>query len=262
MNTVGSIMCRKKPVVIEARQLTSQNIYEVHEWVHGPVNIPHLLAQDRWDDYCKLVEAKGMNIPTLEDGVDGRAKHVASIGDYIIKGVKGEFYPCKPDIFEMTYESAALQEFAAEKAGEPVAYIAWKDGKPCYEGDDAICEDAVWPVDSDDDRTSMPVFAAPQPAQPEFMSEVAYEHVFKDGTKILSYALSSAGFPPRTDADHVNLLYTGAQPVAQPDHSNPFAVTGISATHRELIAELRKPMHYLSMTKRNRSADALEGKDV
>ena len=30
-------------------------------------------------------------------------EHIASVGDYIIKGVKGEFYPCKPDIFEMTY---------------------------------------------------------------------------------------------------------------------------------------------------------------
>ena len=60
----------------------------------------------------------------------------------------------------------------AEQAGEPVAYIAWKDGKPCYEGDDAICEDAVWPVDSDDDRTSMPVYTAPQPAAQEQTSAV------------------------------------------------------------------------------------------
>ena len=55
----------------------------------------------------------------------------------------------------------------AEQVGEPVAYIAWKNDKPCYEGDDAICEDAVWPVDSDDDRTSMPVCAALQPAARE-----------------------------------------------------------------------------------------------
>jgi hypothetical protein len=37
-------------------------------------------------------------IPTLE------GEHTASIGDYIIRGVKGEFYPCKPDIFMATYE--------------------------------------------------------------------------------------------------------------------------------------------------------------
>jgi len=48
---------------------------------------------------------------------------------------------------------------------------------------------------------------------------------------------------------------------AQPDYGDPFPVTGNPATpHRELIAELRKPMHYLSMAKRNRAADALEGK--
>lgn len=58
-------------------------------------------------------------------------------------------------------------ELARVRAAEPVAYIAWKDGKPCYEGDDAICEDAVWPVDSDDDSTSMPVCAALQPAARE-----------------------------------------------------------------------------------------------
>lgn len=40
----------------------------------------------------------GLVIKTLE------GEHIASIGDYIIKGVHGEFYPCKPDIFEETYE--------------------------------------------------------------------------------------------------------------------------------------------------------------
>ena len=44
---------------------------------------------------------------------------------------------------------------------EPVAYLAWRDGNPCYEGDDAVCEDAVWPVDHDDDRISMPVYLHP-----------------------------------------------------------------------------------------------------
>lgn len=44
--------------------------------------------------------AGGLIIKTRE------GEHVANIGDYIIKGVKGEFYPCKPDIFEMTYEKS------------------------------------------------------------------------------------------------------------------------------------------------------------
>lgn len=40
----------------------------------------------------------GLVIPTLE------GQHIASIGDYIIKGIAGEFYPCKPDIFNVIYE--------------------------------------------------------------------------------------------------------------------------------------------------------------
>lgn len=45
-------------------------------------------------------------ILTLEDGHDNRVKHIATNGDYIIKGISGEFYPCKPDIFLMTYDKA------------------------------------------------------------------------------------------------------------------------------------------------------------
>ena len=47
---------------------------------------------------CNLVKEEGLTIHTLEGDM------IASIGDYIIKGVNGEFYPCKPDIFEKTYE--------------------------------------------------------------------------------------------------------------------------------------------------------------
>ena len=43
-------------------------------------------------------------IKTLEDGNKDQVKHIATEGDYIIKGIKGEFYPCKPDIFKKTYE--------------------------------------------------------------------------------------------------------------------------------------------------------------
>jgi hypothetical protein len=43
-------------------------------------------------------DSKNIVIPTLE------GNHVGRVGDYIIKGIKGEFYPCKPDIFKMTYE--------------------------------------------------------------------------------------------------------------------------------------------------------------
>ena len=62
----------------------------------------------------------------------------------------------------LTEALAQSRSDVKQEQGEPVAYLAWKDEKPCYEGDDAVCEDAVWPVDGDDDRTSMPVYTTPQ----------------------------------------------------------------------------------------------------
>jgi hypothetical protein len=63
-----------------------------------------------------------------------------------------------------TFSEAAsmLEADAPAVPQEPVAYLAWRDGKPCWEGDDCVCADAVYPVDHDDDRTSMPVYLAPQ----------------------------------------------------------------------------------------------------
>jgi hypothetical protein len=79
---------RKKPVVIEARQLTVDNLESVEEWCKGSIKGTALPREERVID-----------IYTLE----GEMR--ADIGDWVIKGIKGEFYPCKPDIFEMTYEA-------------------------------------------------------------------------------------------------------------------------------------------------------------
>lgn len=81
---------RKKPVIIEAIQFedNSDRIIEIHEFMGG--DTIRVNYEDGDNPYLK--------IETLE----GIMK--ASVGDYIIKGVNGEFYPCKPDIFEKTYE--------------------------------------------------------------------------------------------------------------------------------------------------------------
>lgn len=73
---------RKKPVVIKAVQWTGNNFGILDDFMHNAYG----------------VDGKQIIIPTLE----GCMK--ANIGDWIIKGIKGEFYPCKPDIFEATYE--------------------------------------------------------------------------------------------------------------------------------------------------------------
>lgn len=72
----------KKPIVIEAIQFTGKNFKECKDFLQG--NFDNTLNYP--------------NIKTLEGIM------TVSIEDYIIKGVKGEFYSCKPDIFEMTYE--------------------------------------------------------------------------------------------------------------------------------------------------------------
>ena len=77
---------RKKPVVIEALQWDGTNWDEIGDWMGL-----HATAQMD-DDFV---------IPTLEGDMR------ASVGDWIIKGVKGEFYPCKPDVFAATYEEVA-----------------------------------------------------------------------------------------------------------------------------------------------------------
>lgn len=75
---------RKKPVVIEAIKYDGlSNIYQINEWTNG---------------LCSMDIDKKLIIQTLEGDM------TADVGDWIIKGIKGEFYPCKPDIFEMTYE--------------------------------------------------------------------------------------------------------------------------------------------------------------
>ena len=91
---------RKKPVVIEARKFeyTSQCLLELSEWMG---------ANMKTSGKARHKDAKGyLEVMTLEDG-EGKRKiaHIATEGDYIIKGVQGEFYACKPDIFEMTYEA-------------------------------------------------------------------------------------------------------------------------------------------------------------
>ena len=83
---------RKKPVVIDAIQWvgTMSNLGEIHEFMKP--EYPHL--KELPDENPKA----SLFIYTLE------GTHEAKVGDWIIKGVHGEFYPCKPDIFEKTYD--------------------------------------------------------------------------------------------------------------------------------------------------------------
>jgi hypothetical protein len=79
---------RKKPVEIEAVQFTRSNWVEVKTFTNETAH-----------SFTIIDEIAHCIIPTLE------GQHIATEYDWIIKGVKGEFYSCKPDIFEQTYEA-------------------------------------------------------------------------------------------------------------------------------------------------------------
>lgn len=85
---------RKKPVVIEAVQWTGDNLKEIIMFT----GLHPSAEKWTWPEYKQVVEKDGLKIFTLE------GKMNADVGDWILKGVNGEFYPCKPDIFEATYE--------------------------------------------------------------------------------------------------------------------------------------------------------------
>ena len=96
------LLFRKKPVVIEAVQWTGTNLREIIAFTDGPPETRSSHAGMMWEQYEALVERDGLKIFTLEGAM------LASPGDWIIRGVSGEHYPCKPDIFDKTYEPVAV----------------------------------------------------------------------------------------------------------------------------------------------------------
>lgn len=87
---------RKKPIVIEAFQMTLARRYDNSEWPTW-LSIAWNMASNEPNSLYTLAN-DSLRINTLEGVFD------VEWGDYIIKGIKGELYPCKPDIFLATYE--------------------------------------------------------------------------------------------------------------------------------------------------------------
>jgi hypothetical protein len=86
---------RKKPVIIEAIKYVGGTAFdeEIPKWL-----------RDASLDKTLYWENNNLYIKTLE------GDHHVSDGDYVIRGVQGELYPCKPDIFEQTYERVTTDE--------------------------------------------------------------------------------------------------------------------------------------------------------
>jgi hypothetical protein len=105
---------RKKPVVVEAEQWVP---YKVSNFL-SQANLTPIDSDTDWRcQGCGNRATLHMNCPTLEGW------HIVCPGDYIIKGIKGEFYPCKPDIFEMTYEKVDSENLT-HRSKECIQYIS------------------------------------------------------------------------------------------------------------------------------------------
>lgn len=87
---------KKKPVEVEAIQWNGNNLEEIKKFVGE--QLEYDIIDTAWQ-VGKGAPHVIVKIKTLEGVME------ASVGDYIIKGINGEFYPCKPDIFEKTYEA-------------------------------------------------------------------------------------------------------------------------------------------------------------
>lgn len=92
----------KKPIPVAAIRLTEKSIFEVYSFINGMPTLDSNIATDRWADYEQIVKSEGLKLKTLESE---NQTQTADIGDWIIKGVRGEFYPIKDDIFRETYEA-------------------------------------------------------------------------------------------------------------------------------------------------------------
>ena len=96
---------RKKPVVIEAIQFTGENWKEINDFTKRGISE----VGDGADEQGNIIPRPHYALIYTLEGVMR-----ADINDWVIKGVKGEFYPCKPDIFEATYEKVieGIEAFA------------------------------------------------------------------------------------------------------------------------------------------------------
>lgn len=143
----------KKPVTIECFKYdgdlkNSDGKFYVPDWAEKAYNDGVIYFKDQAEMYIKTLEGD----------------HHASVGDYVIKGVNGELYPYKPDIFEKTYDIETSEEKQGNKNGwkftkdetpktkEPVAifpeykgksFACWNDYEKCWDdetADDYLCD--------------------------------------------------------------------------------------------------------------------------
>jgi len=129
MDKIEVTQWRKKPVVVEAMKYPGHTVTGVdtllafEDWIE-----PLAKAAGRWP---LTYRGQSLIIPTLE------GDHEAKPGDYIIRGVSGEIYPCKPDIFAKTYEPALATKWALAELRGKNRYDNPQQALDCFDKADA-----------------------------------------------------------------------------------------------------------------------------
>lgn len=119
---------RKKPVEIEAMQWPGRDGTTFDDWLTADDHRRVAIKVSGEDDDPHLPFTEGdLLIETLEGVMR------AEPGDWVIRGVKGELYPCKPDIFEATYEAATApsQDVTERAAAVLQARMSWPSAEAC-----------------------------------------------------------------------------------------------------------------------------------
>lgn len=214
---------RKKPAVVEARKFDGMgNLTDAEnlaEWCGGVFRYDNMPGQELKTYYWWI------EIPTLEGTM--RAKP----GDYIIKGVQGEFYPCKPDIFAETYEAAdALaarqptegdREAMAEKfrtyLGDGV-YVCSRDASAWAHGTMTLEDFEVLASEDDDTIESLVEIALSRAAVPDAATERVRDAWRKDHREMLAKLDAATAAIARVRAIH---------------HPDPYDVSGKYCTCEE-----------------------------
>ena len=220
----------KKPVTIAALQWTGKNLREVITFTDGPPDTRTTHAGMAWEAYADLVARDGLKIYTLE------GKMLASPGDWIIRGVKGEYYPCKPDIFEATYSPAALAAVqataaqpapATQQAGIPGNFIthraAWRGALETAKFVSTGVDRSYWDhelaaFDRSFDRLWTLMRDAPQPVAREPLNEA--RRMFEAGWK------AAALFCDREDVAADGVIGFGACPQFEAAFSAAHGIKG------------------------------------
>ncbi|MFA5378793.1 MAG: hypothetical protein WC455_23780 [Dehalococcoidia bacterium] len=221
----------KKPVTIQAIEWTGDNLRAVINFT----GLHESAAKWSWEEYEQVVKKDGLKIFTLE------GQMMASIGDYIIRGVKGEFYPCKPDIFAATY-AASAQSAEPDESEFPLHSAAFVDESAEPQEAEAVLRRYIKgnsPIDWDRIKPLIDAYAVARLASKPSQSEAPE----LDEKALADTAYGLSGYNPdnewqncRDMINHIQWLYHKHAGDSGVDEATENALASLDLLHKHYAA--------------------------